>query len=241
MGATMRMAVKEDLARHEATPLEDRYQLESTYQVLQEGAAKWPDNLQEGAAKWPDNPAVTFQLKGKPTDKAHTWTYAEMLDISTRAANLFRSLGADETNSVALILPNLPETLAAMFAAQTSGIVNPINPLLEPSQIAAILRDSNAKIVVTLRAFPKTDIAQNVAEALKSAPGVDTIIEVDMLKYISPPLSWLIPLIRPKVDTSHGKKVLQWKSAIDGQPGDKLSCCVLSYRRDHRRSEARDS
>ena len=143
--------------------------------------------LQEGAEKWPNNTAVTFQLKGKPTDKAYDWTYTELLEISTRAANLFRSLGANETNSVALILPNLPETLAAMFAAQTSGIVNPINPLLEPSQIASILRDSDAKIVVTLRGFPKTDIAQNVAEAIRSTPGVETVIEIDMRKYVRPP------------------------------------------------------
>ena len=215
MGATMRMAVKEDIARHEATPLDDRYDLESTYQVLEEGAAKWASDI-----------AVTFQLKGKPTDKAYDWTYAELLDITTRAANLFRSLGANETNSVALILPNLPETLAAMFAAQTSGIVNPINPLLEPSQIASILRDSDAKIVVTLRGFPKTEIAQNVAEALKSTPAVETVIEVDMRNYVTPPLSWLIPLIRPKVDTSHGKKVLQWDQAIAGQPGDKLTFTI---------------
>ena len=212
MGATMRMAVKEDIAKLEAVPLEDRYDLESTYQVLEEAAEKW------GA-----KPAVTFQLKGKPTDKSYTWTYAELLEVTTRAANLFRSLGATEKNSVALVLPNLPETLAAMFAAQTSGIVNPINPLLEPSQIASILRDSDAKIVVTLTGFPKTEIAQHVAEALKSTPAVDTLIEVDMRKYVSPPLSWLIPLIRPKVDRSHGKKVLQWETALADQPGDKLN------------------
>lgn len=212
MGATMRMAVREDIARLEAIPLEDRYDLESTYQVLREGAEKWPDR-----------PAVTFQLKGKPTDKAYDWTYAELLDITTRAANLFHSLGANETNSVALILPNLPETLAAMFAAQTSGIVNPINPLLEPEQIASILRDADAKVVVTLRRFPKTEIAQNVAAALKTVPGVETVIEVDMRKYVTPPLSWLIPLIRPKVDTSHGKTILNWDTAIAGQPGDKLT------------------
>jgi len=141
-----------------------------------------------------------IRLKGKPTDKAHTWTYAELLSITTRAANLFHSLGATDKNSVALILPNLPETLAAMFAAQTSGIVNPINPLLEPSQIASILRDADAKVVVTLAGFPKTEIAQNVAEALKTTPTVETVIEVDMRRYVSPPLSWLIPLIRPKID-----------------------------------------
>ena len=121
MGATMRMAVQEDIAKHETVPLEDRYDLESTYQVLEEAAEKWHSK-----------PAVSFQLKGKPSDKSFSWNYAELLSVTTQAANLFRSLGATEKNSVALVLPNLPETLAAMFAAQTSGIVNPINHLLEP-------------------------------------------------------------------------------------------------------------
>ena len=215
MGATMRMAVQEDIARHEEIPLEDRYDLESTYQVLEEGAEKWPSK-----------PAVSFQLKGKPNDKSYSWTYTELLSVTTKAANLFRSLGATEKNSVALVLPNLPETLAAMFAAQTSGIVNPINPLLEPSQIASILRDSDAKIVVTLAGFPKTEIAQHVAEALKSTPAVDTLVEIDMRKYVTPPLSWLIPLIRPKVDRSHGKKVLQWETALAEQAGDKLNFTI---------------
>jgi len=212
MGATMRMAAREDIAKHEAIPLDDRYDLESTYQVLERAAEKWPSN-----------PAVSFQLKGKPNDKSYSWDYAKLLSVTTKAANLFRSLGATEKNSVALVLPNLPETLAAMFAAQTSGIVNPINPLLEPEQIASILRDADAKIVVTLSGFPKTEIAQNVAEALKSTPMVETLIEVDMRKYVTPPLSWLIPLIRPKVDRSHGKKVLQWETALAEQPDDKLN------------------
>jgi acyl-CoA synthetase (AMP-forming)/AMP-acid ligase II len=206
------MATVDDIARHEEIPLESRYDLQSTYQVLEEGVERWPDNT-----------AVSFQLKGKPTDKIHDWTYRELYETATRAANLFRSLGATEKNSVALILPNLPETLAALFAAQTSGIVNPINPLLEPAQIASILRDADAKIVVTLKAFPKTEIPQNVAEALKEVPGVDTVIEIDMRKYLSPPLSWLIPLIRPKIKIDHGKKVLQWDEALAGQSGDKLT------------------
>jgi fatty-acyl-CoA synthase len=51
-----------------------------------------------------------------------------------------------------------------------AGIVNPINPLLEAEQISAILRETKAKVVVTLKAFPKTDVPQKVAEAVKHAP-----------------------------------------------------------------------
>ena len=213
MSGTMRMATREDIATIEAVPLEQRMgALDSTYGVLEEAAREAGDRI-----------GVTFQLTGDAKAKSFDWTYRELLEEATRAANLFRSLGADQTNSVALVLPNLPETLAAMYAAQTSGIVNPINPLLEAGQIAAILRDANAKVVVTLRAFPKTEIAQTVAEALKSAPSVTHVIEIDLLKYLTPPKSWIVPLIRPKAPTDHGKTVLRWKDALAGQPGDRLT------------------
>jgi fatty-acyl-CoA synthase len=67
------------------------------------------------------------------------------------------------------------------WAAPWRGIVNPINPLLEAEQISAILRETGAKVVVTLRPFPKTDLAQKVAEAVKFAPNVKTVLEVDLL------------------------------------------------------------
>ena len=52
------------------------------------------------------------------------------------------------------------------MGGQVAGIVNPINPLLEPEQIASILRETGAKVVVTLKGFPKTDVPQKVAEAV---------------------------------------------------------------------------
>jgi fatty-acyl-CoA synthase len=50
-----------------------------------------------------------------------------------------------------------------LLAGATAGIVNPINPLLEAEHIAGILRATNAKVLVTLKAFPKTDVAQKAA------------------------------------------------------------------------------
>ena len=38
--------------------------------------------------------------------------------------------------------------------------------------VAGILRETKAKVVVTLRAFPKTDVAQKVSEAVGNAPDV---------------------------------------------------------------------
>ena len=114
--------------------------------------------LQITANAFPKRPAVTFQLQSGPGEKAETLTWSEFHDQTCQAANLFRDLGVGEDDVVALILPNTMETATATIGAAIAGIVNPINPLLEAEQIAAILRETNAKVVVTLRAFPKTDV-----------------------------------------------------------------------------------
>ena len=36
------------------------------------------------------------------------------------------------------------------------------------------------RVVVTLRAFPRTDVAQRVAKAVELAPEVETVLEVDL-------------------------------------------------------------
>ncbi|SLN30556.1 Long-chain-fatty-acid--CoA ligase [Falsiruegeria litorea R37] len=156
--------------------------------------------LSRTAGKFPSRNAMSYQLLSGPTDKAETLTWQQLLDKTNQAANLFRSLGVGENDVVAYILPNCNETLLTFLGGAIAGIVNPINPLLEPEQIASILRETNAKVVVTLKPFPKTDVAQKVAEAVRHAPGVNTVLEVDLNRYLTPPKSWIVPLIRPKIE-----------------------------------------
>ncbi len=160
--------------------------------------------LSRTADKFPNRNAITFQLFSGPTDKAETLTWSELLGKVNQAANLFRSLGVGEKDVVAYVLPNCNETLVTMMGGAVAGIVNPINPLLEPEQIAAILRETGAKVVVTLKSFPKTDVAQKVEEAVRHAPKVNTILEIDLNRYLTPPKSWIVPFLRPKMgDKEH--------------------------------------
>ena len=160
--------------------------------------------LSRTAGKFPDHKAISFQILSGPKDKAETLTWSQLLAKTNQAANLFRSLGVGEKDVVAYVLPNCNETLITMMGGAVAGIVNPINPLLEPEQIAAILRETKAKVVVTLKPFPKTDVAQKVAEAVRHAPAVNTVLEIDLNRYLTPPKSWIVPLVRPKMaDKEH--------------------------------------
>lgn len=156
--------------------------------------------LSKTTSKFPNHNAVSYQIFSGPKDKAETLTWSALKDRTTQAANLFRSLGVGENDVVAYILPNCNETVFTVLGGAVAGIVNPINPLLEPEQIASILRETNAKVVVTLKPFPKTDVADKTAEAVRHAPNVQTVLEVDLLRYLTPPKSWIVPFLRPKLE-----------------------------------------
>ncbi len=181
------------------------------------------DFLSRTKAKHGTRSAVSFQLTSGPADPAQTLTWNALHAQVTQAANLLRSLGIGEKDVVAFVLPNSLETVVTLLAGAVAGIVNPINPLLEPEQIAAILRETKAKVVVTLRAFPKTDVPQKVAQAVQFAPGVKTILEIDLLRYLSPPKSWIVPFIRPKNPTVHTANVLNFHAECKKHSGDRLT------------------
>lgn len=179
--------------------------------------------LSEAKARHGNNPAVTFQLLSGPKTGAETLTWAQYHARVTQAANLFRSLGVGPQDVVAYVLPNAMETAVTLVGGAVAGIVNPVNPLLEADQISAILRETKAKVVVTLRAFPKTDLPQKVAEAVRHAPNVRTVLEVDLNRYLSPPKSWIVPLMRPKNPVAHTANVKDFAAECARMPADRLT------------------
>ncbi|MFT5744008.1 MAG: fatty-acyl-CoA synthase [Paracoccaceae bacterium] len=162
--------------------------------------------------------ALTFQLLSDPKAKAETLSWTQLLEKTNQTANLFRELGVGENDVVAFLLPNATETALTYLGGAVAGIVNPINPLLDASQIASILRETGAKVLVTLRAFPKTDVAQKAADAVRLAPNVHTILEVDLHRYLTGIKKLIVPLIRPKVEINHRAKVLNFNAEIAKQP-----------------------
>ncbi|MFC2968849.1 acyl-CoA synthetase [Acidimangrovimonas pyrenivorans] len=178
--------------------------------------------LSETAARNPDARAMSFQILSGPTDKAETLTWGTFKDRVTQAANLFRSLGIGPHDTVAYVLPNSNETAVTLIAGAVAGIVNPINPLLEPEQIAGILRETGAKVVVTIKGFPKSDVAQKVADAVAEAPNVQTVLEIDLNRYLSGAKKLLVPVIRPRTKVGHRAQVLDFNRACARQQAEGL-------------------
>lgn len=174
--------------------------------------------LSQTASKFGGRKAVSFSLLSDPDAKCETLSWRVLRDKTAQAANMFRDLGVGENDVVAYLMPNATETVLTYLGGQVAGIVNPINPLLEAEQIASILRETNAKVLVTLKAFPKTDVAQKAAEAVRHAPNVTHVVEVDLLRYLTGLKRLIVPLIRPKNPVSHHAKVLDFNAELKKQP-----------------------
>ncbi len=197
-----------------------------------EGELPWPkakpaktiyELLSQTTRKFPTRKATTFQLQSGPTDPDETLSWTDLHHQVTQAANLFRSMGVGPTDVVAYILPNATETVVTFLGGMVAGIVNPINPLLEADQIASILRETNAKVVVTLKGFPKTDVPQKAHDAVAMAPNVKHVLEVDLLHYLTGLKKFIVPLIRPKVSITHDAKVRDFRKALASQQSTKLT------------------
>ncbi len=87
--------------------------------------------------------------------RGRSFRYDEIGDLVDRAARGFRALGVNRGIKVALMLPNCPYTVICFYAVLKAGgtVVN-INPLYASREIAHLLKDSGACILVTLNMKP---------------------------------------------------------------------------------------
>ncbi|WP_106400660.1 acyl-CoA synthetase [Actinocorallia populi] len=128
----------EDVPAIEAVPLAERDLPASTYDLLSRSAAAHPDRpalhlLGEGGAPW---------------RKASCWTYGDLLKRVHRAANAYLALGLPEGGVVALMLPNLGATYAALLGAQAVGVAGPVNPMLAEDHLVEILTLTGARLLL---------------------------------------------------------------------------------------------
>ena len=140
-----------DIEAFENTPIEKRLDVFNTYDLLKKGAAINPDAT-----------AISFFLAGDSYDQPMQVTYRDLMANITRTANLFHDLGVGPQDVISYLLPNLPHTHYVLWGGEAAGIVNPINPLLEPATIAEICQAAGTKVLVALAEFPESDIWQKV-------------------------------------------------------------------------------
>ncbi|MEM1176266.1 MAG: acyl-CoA synthetase [Pseudomonadota bacterium] len=196
---------QQDIENIEQVPWRDYCPEISTYDVIRRSAKQFTDL-----------PALLFLPSGSADEQPHAVSFNELLSRVTQTANLLHSLGVGAADVVSYILPNLPETHDVIWGAETAGIVNAVNPLLEPATIAQLLAAAQSRIIVTTPPLPGLNLWDPVVAVADQLEHVTTVLCVDPSAYFGLPPAEL-PAKTPK-----GKPILHFQDARDGQPGDEL-------------------
>ena len=200
-----------DIAAIEAIALSERALPESSYAALVDASKRSPDGR-----------ALSFFLSADRLDEAHVWTYAELVADVTRAANLFAALGVAADRPVAYVLPNLPDTHFAIWGGEAAGAALAVNPMLEPRQVAAILRFARASILVTLAPALNPKAWSGLAEQLASLPDLSAIAFVDMADYLDGEKRGAVRASIEEAAARLQLKVANLREAMREQPSDRL-------------------
>ena len=146
-------------------------------------------------------PALVIPATGE------TVSYGELEAAANRGAHLLRHLGARRGDVVALLMDNESAIFDVAWAAQRTGLyLTSISTKLGAADIAYILRDSSARLLVH-----SDRLAPLAAEALRDAPGVESY---DAGRWRSAAASWPET---PVEDESAGTDML-YSSGTTGRP-----------------------
>jgi len=78
-------------------------------------------------------------------------TYSELLSQSRRFASVLVQSGLKPGDRVGILLPNLPEYLVTLFGTwMAGGVVVALSPLMAQEQVAALIKTTGCRAVVTL-------------------------------------------------------------------------------------------
>lgn len=104
--------------------------------------SRLPDLVAEMARRQGEHPALTFG--------GSTLSYAELWEEIGVVAAGMREAGVTRGDRVAVYLDKRNETVSAIIGCSAAGAVFvPVNPLLRPKQVAHVLTDCSAKVLVT--------------------------------------------------------------------------------------------
>ena len=113
-------------------------------------------------------------------------TWRETWERSRRLASALAARDIGEGDTVAVMLPNIPEMLEAHYGVPiTRAVLNSINTRLDASMVAFILRHSDSKVLITDREFSATARAALEELAASGAP-LPFVIDVDDSQYDGP-------------------------------------------------------
>lgn len=141
--------------------------------------------LEQSAATYPHNNAIYFMGK--------RITYRELLDLSYQFANGLIKRGVKKGDRVAIMLPNVPQTVICYYGALFAGAtVVMTNPLYTERELIHQLNDSGAETIITL------DLLYKRVTSVRSSTPLKRLIITSIGDYLPFFKRMLYPLVQKK-------------------------------------------
>lgn len=141
-------------------------------------------------------------------------TYEKLNEKAENIAAALKKLGIEKGDRIAIMLPNIPQTVLAFWGAVKAGaIVVMTNPLYMEKELTHHFNDSKPKVLVTL------DLFWSKIEPLKEKLGVEKYIITRISDALAFPLNYL-QILKAKRSKEfinlpfNNKTVIPWKNIL---------------------------
>jgi long-chain acyl-CoA synthetase len=163
------------------------------------------------------------------------FTFKQIDEMSNRFANLLKKVGLKKGDTVGINLPNLPAYYIGLLGIQKAGcVVTGVSPLLTAEELNHQLKDSGAKVLVTLDALYPRIIKGIGGTELKA------IVFTGIADYLSPVMATMGKMLKKiptgKVLPIQGIEIYNFKDVMKSMPAttvaEKVSMddtCVMQY------------
>lgn len=145
--------------------------------------------LLDAARDFPERDAIIFM--GKRIN------YQDLLENSYRMANALQEMGIKKGDRVAIMLPNLPQSVIAYYGALLIGaIVVQVNPLYTKRELLHQLNDSGAETMICV------DLVYPKVQEVKAHTSLKKVIVTRIQEYLPAPKNWFLSL-KNRIDGNH--------------------------------------
>ena len=176
---------------------------------------------------YPDRVAIDFL--------GATTTYRELLEASERAARLLHDAGVRRGDRVALIMPNCPQHVVAVYGALRLGaIVAEHNPLAPAEELRAQLERHEGRVVVAWEKGVDLIVDPRSREAGAAGPEADSVDPLGGRTVFSVDLSAALPA---RLRAALRLPVARAREARDSMRAPRLPAGVRSWDREAARAE----
>ncbi|MCR5803654.1 MAG: acyl--CoA ligase [Clostridia bacterium] len=168
------------------------------------------EQLKKTAEEYPDTCALSYYV--------YRLTYAELIEIIDKTADLLSHEGLKKGDSILLALPNIPAFIFFLYAANKLGIICSLSSDIVPKQLLNLMAlEEKSKCVITTE-----ELASSLGEITMNTDVSLAIIcsLKDMLKYYPLFKTWLFArregrFRSAKFQKLKSLKVMTWKEFYD--------------------------